>query len=61
MSDTTQIEAMKRDLVGTGISRELRGKKMIPCIIYGDKKDPVPIQIDEKKLRAQINDAGFFF
>ena len=60
MSEVVQIEAKKRDLVGTGISRDLRGKKMIPCIIYGDKKDPVPIQIDEKKLRVQINDAGFF-
>ena len=60
MSEVVQIEAKNRDLVGTGISRDLRGKKMIPCIIYGDKKDPVPIQIDEKKLRVQINDAGFF-
>ena len=60
MTEVTQIEAKKRDLVGTGVSRELRGKKMIPCIIYGDKKDPVPIQVDEKKLRAQVNDAGFF-
>ena len=60
MSEVVQIEAKNRDLVGTGISRDLRGKKMIPCIIYGDKKDPVPIQIDEKKLRVQRNDAGFF-
>jgi large subunit ribosomal protein L25 len=60
VSEVVQIEAKNRDLVGTGISRDLRGKKMIPCIIYGDKKDPVPIQIDEKKLRVQINDAGFF-
>ena len=55
MNDVTQIEAKKRDLVGTGTSRELRGNEMIPCIIYGDKKDPVPIQVEEKKLRAQIN------
>ena len=60
MIEVVQIEAQKRDLVGTGISRDLRSKKMIPCIIYGDKKDPVPIQVDEKKLRMQINDAGFF-
>jgi large subunit ribosomal protein L25 len=60
VSEVVQIEAKKRDLVGTGISRDLRGKKMIPCIIYGDKKDPVPIQVDEKKLRVQVNDAGFF-
>ena len=26
MTEVTQIEAKKRDLVGTGISRELRGK-----------------------------------
>lgn len=60
MTEVVQIEAQKRDLVGTGFSRDLRGKQMIPCIIYGDKKDPVPIQVDEKKLRMQINDAGFF-
>ena len=52
MNEVTQIEAKKRDLVGTGTSRELRGKDMIPCIIYGDKKDPVPIQVEEKKTEG---------
>ncbi len=60
MSEVIQIEAEKRSVVGTGVSRGLRENKMIPCIIYGDKKDPVTIQVDEKRLRAQINDAGFF-
>ena len=60
MSEVVQIEAKKRDLVGTGISRDLRGKKMIPCIIYGDKKDPIPVLLDEKILKLKIKDPTFF-
>ena len=60
MINITQITAIKRDITGTGGSRELRIKKKIPGIIYGDNKDPLPIQLDEKLLKIMIKDPGFF-
>ena len=55
-----KIQAEKRSKTGTGNSREFRSKKLIPGIIYGEKKEPVPISISEKELKLQLNDTGFF-
>ena len=60
MSEVLQILAEKRSSVGTGKSRELRLKDKIPGIIYGEKKDPILITLDKKKLKLAIQDAGFF-
>lgn len=55
-----KIQAEKRSKTGTGNSREFRSKNLIPGIIYGEKKEPVPISISEKELKLQLNDTGFF-
>ena len=60
MKEITKISADKRSKMGTGMSRESRANAKIPGIIYGEKKDPIPISIDEKSLKAQISDSGFF-
>ena len=60
MSDAVQLKVEKRDKSGTGGSRELRSKKHIPGIIYGEKKDPILISVDEKILKTTIQDSGFF-
>ena len=61
MKEQIQIVATKRGTLGTGKSRDLRQKKKIPGIIYGEKKDPLPIELDEKLLRMKILDPSFFF
>ena len=38
MKEQIQIVATKRGTLGTGNSRDLRQKKKIPGIIYGEKK-----------------------
>lgn len=60
MSEIKKILAEKRSKTGTGVSREYRSKKLIPGIIYGEKKEPIPISLDEKNLKTHVNDSGFF-
>ena len=60
MKEILQILAKKRSETGTGNAREFRSKKLIPGIIYGEKKEPIPISLDEKNLKLQVSDTGFF-
>ena len=60
MSENSQLIASKRENSGTGHSRSIRQKKKIPGIIYGDKKDPIPVLLDEKILKLKIKDPAFF-
>ena len=55
-----KIHAEKRLKTGTGKSREFRSNNLIPGIIYGEKKEPIPISLNEKELKLQLNDTGFF-
>ena len=60
MSQDSQIIVNKRENSGTGSSRSLRKEKKVPGIIYGEKKDPIAIVLDEKTLKIKIKDPTFF-
>ena len=60
MNQDSQIIVNKRENNGTGSSRSLRLQQKIPGIIYGDKKDPIPVILDEKVLKIKIKDPTFF-
>ena len=45
MADILDIAAQKRDRVGKGNARSLRGEGWVPAVIYGEKKDPESISI----------------
>tara|TARA_Y100000589_G_scaffold176694_1_gene167505 strand:+ start:74 stop:790 length:717 start_codon:yes stop_codon:yes gene_type:complete len=60
MSVNSQLIVSKRENSGTGDSRGARLEKKIPGIIYGDKKDPIPVLLDEKILKVKIKDPTFF-
>ena len=60
MSQDLQIIVSKRENSGTGSSRSIRKEKKVPGIIYGDKKDPIPVALDEKTLKIKIQDPTFF-
>ena len=60
MSQDSQIIVNKRENNGTGSCRNLRLQNKIPGIIYGDKKDPIPVVLDEKALKIKIKDPTFF-
>lgn len=59
MSDSIELKAQARDRVGKGAARELRRNSMVPAVIYGDNKDPLPIAIPYKELSILVNSGGF--
>lgn len=60
MSDTVTFDAESRALVGKGAARAARRNGRVPAVIYGANKDPEPITIDPRQLRAARMQPGFF-
>ena len=60
MTDITVLTANAREKVGKGSAREARRQGNIPAVIYGDKKSPIPIVIEQKILVRQLSTGGFF-
>jgi large subunit ribosomal protein L25 len=50
MSDQLTLSAEPRERAGKGASRALRREGRVPAVIYGDKKEPVTIHVEEKAL-----------
>jgi len=50
MSEVVSLIAQIREEVGTGASRSLRKKGMIPATIYGPGKNALSIAIEEKEI-----------
>ena len=53
------IAAKARSGVGKGAARALRREGWIPAVIYGDKKDALPISISYKEAMTSIYAGGF--
>ena len=60
MTDITVLTANAREKVGKGSAREARRQGNIPAVIYGDKKSPIPIVVEQKILVRQLGTGGFF-
>ncbi len=60
MSENTCIDATLRSRVGKGSARAARRAGRIPAVIYGDKKAPLSIEIEERVVRKVINESGIF-
>jgi len=54
-----EFKATPRDRVGKGAARELRREGLIPAVIYGDKKSPLPIAVSYKEAMRRIHAGGF--
>ncbi len=50
MENLVNFKAESRVGVGSKIAKQIRREGKIPAIIYGEKKDPIPISIDLKDL-----------
>jgi len=57
---STQLKAVKRNKAGKGASRANRREGLIPAVIYGDKKPPVMIALEEKVLVAEMAKKGLW-
>ncbi len=60
MSENTLISAELRDRVGKGSARAARRAGKIPAVIYGNKKEPIAIEIEARLMRKIIHEPGIF-
>jgi large subunit ribosomal protein L25 len=54
-----EIEATARPRAGKGAARAVRREGRIPAVIYGDKKEPMTIALDQPELIKLLNKGGF--
>jgi large subunit ribosomal protein L25 len=54
------LAAEARKSNGTGGARATRRSGLVPCIIYGNKEEPLMISISPKELQKQLRGPGFF-
>lgn len=54
------LAAEARAKAGKGAARAVRRTGLIPAVIYGDKKEPLLISVNEKELRLAVGKKGFF-
>ncbi|WP_366655751.1 50S ribosomal protein L25/general stress protein Ctc [Fodinicurvata sp. EGI_FJ10296] len=50
MAEAIKIDAQLRERAGKGAARQARREKKIPGVIYGNKQQPVVINVDELEL-----------
>ena len=59
MSDQLTLSAEPRERAGKGASRALRREGRIPAVIYGDKKEPLAIHVEERALNKLLGTGQF--
>ena len=59
MSDQLTLPAELRERAGKGASRALRREGRVPAVIYGDKKDPISVHVEEKLLAKMLSTGHF--
>ena len=59
MSEQLTLPAEPRERAGKGASRELRRAGRVPAVIYGDKKDPISVHVEEKLLAKMLSTGHF--
>ncbi len=55
-----QLNAVKREKAGKGASRAKRREGFVPAVIYGDKKEPLMIALEEKVVVAEMGRKGLW-
>ena len=59
MSDQLTLPAEARDRAGKGASRALRREGRVPAVVYGEKKQPLSIHVEEKLLTRMLSTGHF--
>ena len=59
MSEQLTLPAEQRERAGKGASRELRRSGRLPAVIYGDKKEPLSVHVEEKLLAKMLSTGHF--
>ena len=59
MRESYELAGTRRERVGKGAARALRREAQLPAVIYGDKKDPIPVSLSYKDVSLLIHGGGF--
>ena len=59
MSEQLTLPAEARDRAGKGASRALRREGRVPAVVYGDKKGPLSVHVEEKLLAKMLSTGHF--
>ena len=59
MSEQLTLPAEARERAGKGASRALRRDGRVPAVIYGEKKEPLAIHVEEKLLTKMLHTGHF--
>jgi large subunit ribosomal protein L25 len=59
MSEQLTLSAETRDRAGKGASRAMRREGRVPAVLYGEKKEPLAIHVEEKALMKILNTGHF--
>jgi large subunit ribosomal protein L25 len=59
MSDQLTLPAEARERAGKGASRALRRDGRVPAVIYGEKKEPLAVHLEEKLLVKMMSNGHF--
>lgn len=59
MAEWIEMSATARERVGKGTARAARRQGMVPAVIYGDNKPPVPILVERRELWRHISTGQF--
>src|SRR4051812_41489217 len=59
MSEQLTLPAEARDRAGKGASRSLRREGRVPAVVYGEKKEPLSIHVEEKLLTKMLSSGHF--
>ena len=59
MAQTAEFKAQARSGVGKGAARAVRRQGLVPAVIYGDKKPPVPVSLSYNETLHRIYAGGF--
>ena len=59
MSEQLTLPAEARERAGKGASRALRRDGRVPAVVYGDKKEPLSVHVEEKLLVKMMSTGHF--
>src|SRR3954464_1429993 len=59
MSEQLTLPAEARDRAGKGASRALRRDGRVPAVVYGEKKEPLSVHVEEKLLAKMLSTGHF--
>lgn len=60
MSSAVKLSVEARSHSGTGAARATRREGKVPATIYGDKKDPSDISVDENLILKELETPGIY-